>query len=70
MKVMNHSAYIRKTKKMSLHSLKFVIEDCKEVIRLQSDFNPNVGYYEDEIHYCCMELRRREKASFYNQTTI
>jgi len=60
LKVMNHSEYIKKTKKMSIDSLKFVIADCKTVIDAQSSFNPNCGYYADEICYCGMELKRRE----------
>ena len=60
-KVMNHSEYIKKTRTMSESSLRYVIKDCKEVIEKQSGFNENVGYYMDEIHYCCMELHRRRK---------
>ena len=60
-KVMNHSEYMKKTRTMDESSLRHVIKECKEVIELQSSFNENVGYYMDEIHYCCMELNRREK---------
>ena len=60
LKVMDHSAYIKRTKKMDSDSLRFVIKDCKTVIDAQSDFNPNCSYYSDEISYCGMELKRRE----------
>lgn len=58
-KIMNHSEYIKKTKTMTDSQLSHVIDDCREVIRLQSDFNPNIGYYMDEMHYCAMELNIR-----------
>jgi len=57
---MNHSEYIKKTKKMSLESLKFVIKDCQEAL----EANPNCeksSYYADEICYCGMELKRRQQ---------
>ena len=58
-KTMNHSAYIKKTRSMSESSLRHVISDCKAVIEAQGSWNPNCGYYQDEIHYCAMELNRR-----------
>ena len=61
-KVMNHSEYQKKVKYLSDDVLKHIIEDCREVIKLQSSFNPNCGYYADEIHYCSAELNRRKKA--------
>lgn len=59
-KVMNHSEYIRKTRGMSDDSLRFVINDCRTVLADWPD-HPNAGYYQDEIHYCGMELTRRRK---------
>ena len=56
---MDHTAYIKKTRKMDKLELLFVIDDCRQVIEAQQDFNLNVGYYTDEIHYCTMELKRR-----------
>lgn len=58
-KTMEHSKYIAKTKKMDEDSLKYVIKDCQNAIDAMPD-NPNAGYYADEIHYCCMELKRRK----------
>jgi hypothetical protein len=36
------------------------MKDCREAIAAMPD-GENAGYYMDEIHYCAMELRRREK---------
>ena len=59
-KVMNHSKYQAKTKNMTDSELRYVIKDCRAVINLQKDFNPNCSYYADEIHYCAMELYNRK----------
>lgn len=61
LKTMHHSDYQRKIRDYSDECLHHTIRDCQEVIRLQSEFNPNCGYYADEIHYCRMELNRRKK---------
>lgn len=60
-KEMNHSAYIAKTRTMSAITLRFIIKDCQEAINAMPN-GINAGYYQDEIHYCSMELNRREKA--------
>ena len=56
---MNHSDYMRKVKTLSIESLNYIIQDCKEAIAALPD-NPKNGYYMDEIHYCCMELVARK----------
>lgn len=58
-KVMDHVAYEKKVKKMSTEALLFVIEDCREAVRLQSGFNDNCGYYQDELFHCQAELKKR-----------
>lgn len=58
MKTMNHTEYIKRTRHMSDHELRYVITDCTEAMAALPD-NPNNGYYQDEIHYCAMELHRR-----------
>jgi len=63
MKVMNHTEYPKSLRSKSESELRSIISDCHEVITLQKDFNPNIGYYEDEIHYCAMEITRRRKSS-------
>ena len=63
LKVMDHNAYPKSLKTKSEHQLRTIIADCREVIELQKDFNPNISYYEDEIHYCAMEISRRRKAA-------
>jgi hypothetical protein len=57
---MNHSQYIKDCKKMSSESLRYVIQDCKNAIEAMPD-NPKAGHYADEICYCGMELKRRER---------
>jgi len=61
MKQMNHSEYQKKCRKLSEDVLRYIIKECQQVIQLQQSFNPNCGYYQDEIHYCAMELNRRSK---------
>ena len=60
MKVMDHTAYAKKVKKMTSAELLFVSKDCKEVLDAWPD-HPNAGYYLDEMHYCGMELARRNR---------
>jgi hypothetical protein len=57
-KVMNHTEYPKKCKKMSVEALKYTIADCKKAIEANAE-NPNCSYYQDEILYCGMELRKR-----------
>lgn len=60
-KKMDHSDYQRRLKSKSDEELKFIIKDAREAIEANPD-NPNNGYYQDEISYAGMELRRRGKA--------
>jgi len=57
---MNHALYQRMIRHLDERSLRYVIRDCREAIAAYPD-NPKAGYYQDEIHYCAMELRRREE---------
>jgi hypothetical protein len=57
-KVMDHAVYMRKVKRMSPESLRWVIKDCREVFKVWPN-HPNGGYYADEIGYCSDELKRR-----------
>ena len=59
-KQMNHSEYMRKTRTMSESSLRYVMEDARQAAEAGKGWNPNVGYYLDEVHYCAMELTRRK----------
>jgi len=59
-KTMNHSQYIKDAKKKAKSELEFIIKDCQNAIEAGKSFNPNCGYYMDEIHYCAAELKRRE----------
>jgi len=61
LKIMKHSEYQKNCKSLSDAELRYIIDECQQVIKLQQDFNPNCGYYQDEIHYCAMELNRRSK---------
>lgn len=55
---MNHSAYMKKTKKMSVESLRFVIQDCLQALEANPECE-KAWYYADEINYCSMELGTR-----------
>jgi hypothetical protein len=60
MKQMNHTDYIKKTRTMDEAQLRYVIQDATEAMQALPN-NPNNGYYQDEIHYCAMELHRRSQ---------
>ena len=55
----NHTQYQKKVKSLSTESLRFIIKDCKEAINAMPN-NPKNGYYQDEIHYCVIELNKRK----------
>ena len=56
----DHTDYIKRVKKLDEAALRFIIKDCREAMSSMPD-NPKNGYYQDEIHYCSMELNRRKK---------
>lgn len=56
----NHKEYQNRTRKMTVASLLWTIKDCKEAITAMPDGH-KAGYYADEIHYCAMELKRRQE---------
>lgn len=58
MKKMNHSEYMKKVKSLDDNQLRYIIKDCQEAMDALPD-NPNNSFYQDEIHYCAMELSRR-----------
>lgn len=62
MKTMNHAEYKAKTREMTANELLHTIKDCMETLKAWMDC-PNHGYYMDEIHYCRMELNRRQQAA-------
>jgi hypothetical protein len=62
MKVMNHGEYQSKARTMTSAQLLHTIKDCLETLKAWPDCE-NHGYYLDEIHYCRMELNRRQKAA-------
>jgi len=57
----NHTEYQRRVKGLETAQLRFIIQDCKEAMEAMPT-NPKCGYYQDEIHYCAMELTRRGNA--------
>ena len=59
LKVMDHTEYPKTLKSKDNSSLRFIINDCQQAIAAMPD-NPNCGYYADEIHYCAMELAKRD----------
>jgi len=56
----DHAAYQAKVKTMTVAALRFAIADARAAIDAMPD-GPKAGYYGDEIHYCAMELRGRER---------
>ena len=56
----DHKEYQKKVKRMSMEELRFVIQDCKEVIKVNPE-GEKARYYQDESHYRAAEMRRREK---------
>jgi len=54
------SDYQKSLKKKPIESLHATIWDCKEAINAMPS-NPNCGFYQDEIHYCLMEINNRNK---------
>ena len=60
-KTMNHTEYQSFCTKQTEATLKYIIKDAGEALNAMPD-NPNAGYYQDEIHYCRMELTKRKKA--------
>lgn len=58
----NHAEYQKKVKGMSDSALRHTIKDCQEAIKAMPDGHKS-GYYADEIHYCAMELKRRQDKS-------
>jgi hypothetical protein len=59
MNQINHSDYQKKVKTLSIESLRFIIRDCQEAMNAMPN-NPKNGFYQDEIHYCVMELNKRK----------
>lgn len=59
----DHAAYQAKVKTMSVEALRYTIADARAAIDAMPD-GPKAGYYGDEIHYCAMELRDRERREF------
>jgi hypothetical protein len=57
-KVMDHSAYQKKTSAMPEEELYYTMRDCKAAM-IANPRGINDGYYADEINYCAMELHKR-----------
>jgi hypothetical protein len=58
---MDHAAYQKKVKAMTLAELHYIIRDAHEAERAMPD-GPKAGHYLDEINYCANELARRKQA--------
>jgi hypothetical protein len=56
----NHTEYMNKVKTLTEESLQYIITDAKQAIEAMP-FGAKAGYYMDEIHYCVMEMNRRNK---------
>jgi hypothetical protein len=58
LKRMDHAAYQKKLRGLPEESLRYIIKDAREAMKANPE-NPNNGYYQDEISYAAMELKRR-----------
>ena len=56
----DHAEYPKSLVDRSISSLRYTIKDCQNAMAAMPD-NPKCGYYADEIHYCAMEIKRRQK---------
>ena len=54
----DHAAYQAKTKTMIEDALRFTIRDAKDAMAANPEGH-KAGYYQDEVHYCAMELMER-----------
>jgi len=57
---LDHKAYPRTLRKKSDTTLRSIIKDCQAALKAMPD-TPKAGWYQDEIHYCGMELKRRNR---------
>jgi len=58
-KVMDHSKYLQDIKSWDIAQLYYVRDDAAKARDAMPD-GINSGYYADEVHYCGMEIRRRQ----------
>jgi hypothetical protein len=56
----DHTGYQKQVRTMDLEALRYVIQDARQAIQAMPNGH-KAGYYEDEIHYCAVEIRRRSK---------
>ena len=60
---MNHAEYQKSLKTKTFAELQFIMRDCNETIQTwakSGERHPNEGYYQDEISYCGMEMKKRQ----------
>jgi hypothetical protein len=58
---LNHTEYMKKVKTLTIEQLQYIIKDAREALECLP-WSHKAGWYQDEIHYCHMELvRRKEK---------
>ena len=54
----NHIEYPKRLRKVSVDTLRYILKDAAEAIKAMPD-GPKAGFYQDEIAYASMELKRR-----------
>lgn len=56
-----HSETMKAMKGRSIESLEYVIKDCREAAEAAKSLGnaTSEGRYLDEMHYACMELKKR-----------
>lgn len=57
-----HSDKMEEMKGKSIDSLYYIIKDCREAAAAAKDLGnyEAEGRYSDEMHYACMELKKRQ----------
>ena len=55
----NHTDYPKTLKHKTDSELRYIINDCKLALAV-NPYGDKVGYYADEINYCCNELHKRK----------
>jgi hypothetical protein len=65
----DHAEYQKKVKRMTVEELKYTVRDCREAIDAHPEGH-KAGYYQDEIHYCAGELRKRGTTASKNSNPL
>lgn len=57
-----HSETQERFSNFTVDQLIYTREDAYNAARVGDGWNPKAGQYWDEVHYCSMELKKRERS--------